>query len=280
MNVVVRPDLIEKFGDSFKEKEYQLSLKIDSNKPYFAVRIDGRGFSKFTKRMKFKQDSFLNKELSETMMETTKLLMENWQASIGYTQSDEITLIFKTERKQFDGKVQKLVSLIAAQTSVLFNKILSDKLSENKETNAFRLGVMNAIFPLLPIFDCRVIELDDEKDVVDILNWRLQDEVRNSILNLGYFNFNQKELHKLNCKSVQQKLLTGKNIDWNKLSNYEKYGCFFIRKQVVINEGTDREAVRNKIFRDEELELLQLIQLSEAETKTDVVSEKLKLFLI
>jgi hypothetical protein len=55
---------------------------------------------------------------------------------------------------------------------------------------------------------------------------------------------------------------------------------FFIRKQVVINEETDREAVRNKVFRDEELELLQLIQLSEAETKTDVVSEKLKFFLI
>ena len=52
---------------------------------------------------------------------------------------------------------------------------------------------------------------------------------------------------------------------------------FFIRKQVVINEETDREAVRNKVFRDEELELLQL---SEAETKTDVVSEKLKFFLI
>lgn len=55
---------------------------------------------------------------------------------------------------------------------------------------------------------------------------------------------------------------------------------FFIRKQVVINEETDREAVRNKVFRDEEFELLQLIQLSEAETKTDVVSEKLKFFLI
>lgn len=55
---------------------------------------------------------------------------------------------------------------------------------------------------------------------------------------------------------------------------------FFIRKQVVINEETYREAVRNKVFRDEELELLQLIQLSEAETKTDVVSEKLKFFLI
>lgn len=280
MTVIVRPDLIEKFGDSFKEKENKFSLRINSDKPYFAVRIDGRGFSKFTKRMKFKQDSFLNKELSEIMMETTKLLMENWQASIGYTQSDEITLIFRTERKQFDGKVQKLVSFIAAQTSVLFNKILSNKLSENKEINEVRLDVLNNMFPLLPIFDCRIIELDDEKDVVNVLNWRLQDGVRNSILNLGYFNFNQKELHKLNCKSIQQKLSIEKNIDWNKLSNYEKYGCFFIRKQVVINEGTDREALRNKVFRDEKLELLQLIQLSEAETKTDVDSEKLKLFLI
>lgn len=234
MTVIVRPDLIEKFGDSFKEKENKFSLRINSDKPYFAVRIDGRGFSKFTKRMKFKQDSFLNKELSEIMMETTKLLMENWQASIGYTQSDEITLIFRTERKQFDGKVQKLVSLIAAQTSVLFNKILSNKLSENKEINEVRLDVLNNMFPLLPIFDCRIIELDDEKDVVDVLNWRLQDGVRNSILNLGYLNFNQKELHKLNCKSIQQKLSIEKNIDWNKLSNYEKYGCFFIRKQLLL----------------------------------------------
>ena len=53
------------------------------------ARLDGRCFHSFTKKLKRPYD----KRLSELMIEITKVLVEESCARIGYTQSDEITLI-------------------------------------------------------------------------------------------------------------------------------------------------------------------------------------------
>ena len=56
------------------------------------VRLDGRSFSKFTKSFEpFDED------MLQAMVATTKFLVEESNAVIGYTQSDEITLILYTD---------------------------------------------------------------------------------------------------------------------------------------------------------------------------------------
>ena len=106
------------------------------------ARLDGRGFSSFTRGLQRPFDS----RMSDLMIETTKALVDETVAVCGYTQSDEITLAWYSDdyRSQifFDGKIQKMVSTLAAIASVTFNKLLPQFLPE-KVTAA-------------PTFDCRV----------------------------------------------------------------------------------------------------------------------------
>ena len=89
-----------------------------------AIRIDGKAFHTFTKDFRKPFDDILIK----TMQETTKYLCENIQGCVlGYTQSDEITLILVDYQKitssaWFDYEVQKLCSISASMATMAFNK--------------------------------------------------------------------------------------------------------------------------------------------------------------
>ena len=77
------------------------------------VRLDGRSFHTFTRGFKRPFDEILIR----TMQETTKYLCENIQGCVlGYTQSDEITLVLVDYKKLtssawFDYEVQKMCSI-------------------------------------------------------------------------------------------------------------------------------------------------------------------------
>jgi len=74
------------------------------------ARLDGKCFHKFTKNMKEPFDE----NLTQVMIETTKYLVEETNAIIGYTQSDEITLIYCSDNSEsqifFDGLKVSLAS--------------------------------------------------------------------------------------------------------------------------------------------------------------------------
>jgi tRNA(His) 5'-end guanylyltransferase len=79
------------------------------------ARIDGRNFSIFTKGM----DRPYDKNMADMMVETTKFLVDRFDALVGYTQSDEITLVWfidSTSKSEyvFDGRLQKFESLLAS----------------------------------------------------------------------------------------------------------------------------------------------------------------------
>ena len=89
-----------------------------------AIRIDGKAFHTFTKGFCKPFDEVLIK----SMQETTKYLCENIQGCVlGYTQSDEISLIlidyqrFETSA-WFDYEVQKMCSIAASMATMAFNK--------------------------------------------------------------------------------------------------------------------------------------------------------------
>ena len=77
------------------------------------IRIDGKAFHTFTRGFKRPFDEILIK----TMQETTKYLCENIQGCVlGYTQSDEITLVLVDYQRfescaWFDYEIQKICSI-------------------------------------------------------------------------------------------------------------------------------------------------------------------------
>lgn len=95
-----------------------------------AIRIDGKAFHTFTKGFKKPFDEILIKSMQETM----KFLCENIQGCVlGYTQSDEITLIlvdYKNENSDawFDYQVQKICSIAASMATLKFNRAFTENL--------------------------------------------------------------------------------------------------------------------------------------------------------
>lgn len=181
------------------------------------VRLDGRSFHNFTKGMVRPYDP----KMSLCMQDTTRHLVEVFHPDIGYTQSDEITLIWKNEELNqdfiFGGRLQKLTSILSASASVMFNKLVATHLPEKAE--------------LMPTFDARVWQVPNLLIAYENLLWRESDAVKNSITMAASAYYSHKELHGKNS-SEKQEMLFQKGVNWNDYPDFFKRGTYFARKKV------------------------------------------------
>ena len=132
----------DSLGDRMKTYENQFRLYLDPKEPVI-IRIDGRAFHTFTKGFEKPFDEILGR----TMRETMRYLCENIQGCVlGYTQSDEITLILVDYKKLtssawFDYEVQKMCSIAASMATMIFNKIFKKYVDEMLEDGVGNLYI-------------------------------------------------------------------------------------------------------------------------------------------
>ena len=210
-----------------------------------AIRIDGKTFHTFTKGFQKPFDEVLIKSMQETM----KYLCENIQGCVlGYTQSDEITLILVDYKKLnssawFDYEVQKMCSIAASMATMAFNKIFENNIKKFSESNECRgldtkyLDVYKKALNKGAMFDARVFNIPKE-EVTNLCYWRQLDATRNSVQMVGQTNFSHKELQNKSCNMIQDMLMTQKHINWNDLPTYQKRGSCCVRNGIIIeSEG-------------------------------------------
>ena len=217
-----------------------------------AIRIDGKAFHTFTRGFHKPFDEVLIKSMQGTM----KYLCENIQGCVlGYTQSDEITLILVDYKKLtssafFNYEVQKLCSIAASMATMAFNRIFAEKVKEfiyndgeNYENNSeeYRLcsAYKNAVIKGA-MFDARCFNIPKE-EVTNLCYWRQDDASRNSIQMVGQANFSHKELHKKSRNDIQDMLMTQKGINWNDFPTYQKRGSCCIKIEENISENNSVE---------------------------------------
>lgn len=222
------------------------------------IRIDGKAFHSFTRGFKKPFDDILVKSMQDTM----KYLCENIQGCVlGYTQSDEITLVLVDYQSRdtsawFDNNIQKMASISASMATLAFNNAFKKNCMkyfqtvEYLDTDKYCNVLLNRIYTAM--FDSRVFNIPKE-EVVNCLIWRQIDSTRNSIQAVGQAYFSHKELHKKNCNDIQDMLMLEKGINWNDYPTHLKRGSCCVKTPVKINEGTDKEAVRNKWIIDNEI---------------------------
>src|SRR5690349_12772773 len=93
---------------------------------YMVARIDGRSFTRLTKEV-HKFEAPFDVRMRDMMAETTKHLMTcGFNVVFGYTQSDEISLLFHPEVNAFDRKLRKYNSILAGEASAKFSLLLGD----------------------------------------------------------------------------------------------------------------------------------------------------------
>lgn len=209
-----------------------------------AIRCDGRSFHTFTRNFQKPFDEVLIKSMQETM----KYLCENIQGCVlGYTQSDEITLILVDYKKLtssawFDYEVQKLCSIAASMATMAFNKAFvkevkkySFELSMGIHTDEERrlLDIYDKAIDKGAMFDARCFNVPKE-EVTNLCYWRQLDASRKSIQMVGQANFSHKELQNKSCNDIQDMLMTQKGINWNDLPTYQKRGSCCVRNKIVI----------------------------------------------
>lgn len=198
-------------------KGYEGQFTFDQFLPTLPVivRLDGKAFHSWTRGLQrpFDQD------FAGIMAMVTSKLVEETSAVVGYTQSDEITLIlYKEDPKSqiyFDGKVFKLISVCASMATAYFNKVSSKSFPDKP----------------LAFFDCRAFQVPSKWEAVNCLVWREQDATRNSILSLGQAHFSHTQLHGKSCAEVQEMLFQSFDINWNDLQTWEKRGTYVKYKE-------------------------------------------------
>lgn len=200
------------------------------------ARLDGRGFSRFTHGFRRPYD----KRMSDLMIATTRHLVEESGALMGYTQSDEITLVWLQPHLQseifFAGRIQKMCSSLAAMATVYFNR-------HKNETFAVTLSMQSLIETLtdpphvagaMPTFDCRVWSVPTKEEAVNCFLWRENDATKNSISMAAQSMYSHKELQGKTGPEMQEML-------WQKGKNWNDYPTFFKRGTYLQRRKTKRK---------------------------------------
>lgn len=181
----------DEYGNRMKAYEKSFDFKIDKNKP-IVVRIDGKRFSKFTKKMEKPFDS----RMRSCMQEVAQKFAKEFNANIAYTQSDETTFIFLPNEEgvvlmPFDYRIQKLVSVFSSAYTTYFIR------EYDKHFNDCGM----------PKFDCRIFNVDDEVEACNALYWRIVDAKKNAVSSIYRYTFGHKKMQNKNAVEMKAELV-------------------------------------------------------------------------
>lgn len=144
---------------------------------WISLRLDGCGFSKQTRRLRQQGvlDEGYSADFGEIMQDCVKALLTNFQGCLGYTQSDEMTVLIhpasvvrgEQQCHLYGGRVQKLCSTAASTVTALFNRRVFQV--------AEKRGVILGEDLPLSHFDCRVGMFESEQEALSLVLWRAAD---------------------------------------------------------------------------------------------------------
>lgn len=215
---------------------------------FVVVRLDGRSFTRLTKETSGFEAPF-DVRFRDLMIHTTRHLMQcGFNVVFGYTQSDEISLLFPPAETLFDRKVRKILSIMAGEASAAF---------------ALKLGAIG-------VFDARICQLPNGDLVADYFRWRSEDAGRNCLNSHCYWHLRKtgvsgsKAFQQLAGLSVREKneLLFRHGINYNDLPSWQKRGTGlyweeFRKKGFNPVTRQEVEATRRRLKVDLELPMKQ-----------------------
>ena len=177
---------------------------------YMVARLDGRNFSRLTKEICDFEAPF-DVQFRDMMVQTVKSLMTcGFRVVYGFTESDEISLLFHPEETTFGRKVRKYNSILAGQASAAFSMQLGQ----------------------VAVMDCRIVPLPNMERVQDYFLWRQEDAHRNALNAHCYWLLRKEGMNataatrQLDGKSIAYKneLLFSRGINFDKLPAWQKRG--------------------------------------------------------
>ena len=228
-----------------KMRVYEQSIdQVLLPETYMVARLDGRGFTRLTKKI-CKFEVPFDERFRDIMVHTATSLMNcGFRVVYAFTESDEISLLFDCSEDAFGRKVRKYNSTLAGEASAAFS---------------LELG-------RVATFDCRMVPLPTVERVQDYFRWRQEDANRNALNSHCYWMLRKegKSVHEATKElegkgvSFKNELLFSGGINYNDLPSWQKRGVGLWNEQYE-KEGFNpitkkREmTLRNRVHVDYEL---------------------------
>ena len=201
-----------KFDDLDKKMRiYERSIdQIIAPDIYLVARLDGRNFTRLTKEVCQFEAPF-DVRFRDMMVNTVEHLMDcGFRVIYGFTESDEISLLFHKDEETFGRKVRKYNSVLAGEAS----------------------AVLSLQMGLPAVMDCRIIPLPNAERVQDYFLWRQEDACRNALNAHCYWTLRkegqsvQAATAEVAGKSISDKneLLFSRGVNFDKLPAWQKRG--------------------------------------------------------
>lgn len=211
---------------------------------FMVARLDGRSFTRLTKES-LKLNAPFDKSFNDHMVETTAHLMQcGFNVLYGYTQSDEISLLFHPEEDVYNRKERKFNSILAGEAS----------------------GKLSILLGLPVAFDCRICQLPNLEILIDYFAWRQEDAHRNALNGHAYWLLRKRGASIADATealaglstAAKNEFLFQNGINFNSLPNWQKRGVGLYwedYEKTGVNPVTNEEKVtqRRRIKRDDNL---------------------------
>lgn len=213
---------------------------------YMVARLDGRAFTRLTKEI-CKFEAPFDIRFRDYMVETVKYLMNcGFRIVYGFTESDEISLLFHPDDNTFGRKVRKINTTLSGEASAAFSLAMGR----------------------VATFDCRVVPLPNIERVCDYFMWRQEDAHRNSLNAYCYWTLRKEGMGKAEAtmqlegksSAFKNELLFQRGINFNDIPSWQKRGIgVYYRNTLkegfnpVTNESVNTE--RRRLCADYELRL-------------------------
>jgi tRNA(His) guanylyltransferase len=152
---------IDRFEAGQRAREYFHGLTVLPG-VWTVIRVDGRGFSRFTEQ---RFDKPFDARFRDLMVTTTQTLLTELGGRYAYTESDEISVLFDPGHDLFGREVEKLVSVSAGIASATFTHAAGEPAH----------------------FDSRLWLGTGVPDVVDYFSWRQADAARCALNGWSYW---------------------------------------------------------------------------------------------
>ena len=234
-------------GDRMKGYEACYEFKVPA-RTYVIIRLDGKGFSKYTGRFEKPFDDMLSNVMDSATVELCKYMTPKF----AYTRSDEISLLFTDienieSELIFDGKVQKLCSISASKITQAFNKKMLQSLTLKMDKDELMGRIISGDLPEIDaVFDARVFIIPDFREVSNYFIWRQQDCTRNSVSMAAHALLGHSATMNKSSEEKQEMLFQEKGVNWNDYKPKYKRGSVIKKHSFEIEGPNGETSTRNK----------------------------------
>lgn len=231
-------------GDCLVEAERFPTTSESAQVPgerWISMRLDGNGFSRMVQKLRHHGvfPRGFSADFASAMQLCTQSLMEKFRAECAYTQSDEITVLISPrsvvrgtrQPHEFNGRVQKMVSIAASHVTARFNFEIAQICREKN---------IDHTSDMLATFDCRIGSFSSFEEAIGLVLWRAYDCGVNGVSDRvhqlkGTFkdNASAEERSRVSRQGTLAKIDYLRRLGLLPLPDHQAYGSFFCKSWIM-----------------------------------------------